>query len=228
MDDGARTHDRWNHNPELYQLSYVHHIPCRLARPTGLEPATAGLEGRCSIRLSYRRIPVDRRRHGRVERSGRGRGIRTPDILLPKQVRYQTALYPACSCLCAASNVLKIERILSPTPSKVNRERLPVAWPRDERGPVQRGDFSIPERKKGAEAPSMELARPERFELPTTKFVAWYSIQLSYGRIKQAIMRDACEPVNAASATPGQEKRACGPFSKHWRRGRDSNPRSGF
>jgi hypothetical protein len=26
------------------------------------------------------------------------------------------------------------------------------------------------------------MARPERFELPTTKFVAWYSIQLSYGR----------------------------------------------
>ena len=25
---------------------------------------------------------------------GRGRGIRTPDILLPKQTRYQTALYP--------------------------------------------------------------------------------------------------------------------------------------
>ena len=29
VDDGARTHDRWNHNPELYQLSYVHHnLPC--------------------------------------------------------------------------------------------------------------------------------------------------------------------------------------------------------
>ena len=28
-------------------------------------------------------------------RIGRGRGIRTPDILLPKQARYQTALYPA-------------------------------------------------------------------------------------------------------------------------------------
>src|SRR6185437_15557306 len=28
------------------------------------------------------------------------------------------------------------------------------------------------------------MARPERFELPTTKFVAWYSIQLSYGRIE--------------------------------------------
>ena len=28
------------------------------------------------------------------EKSGRGREIRTPDILLPKQARYQTALYP--------------------------------------------------------------------------------------------------------------------------------------
>lgn len=25
VDDGARTHDRRDHNPELYQLSYVHH-----------------------------------------------------------------------------------------------------------------------------------------------------------------------------------------------------------
>ena len=28
----------------------------------------------------------------------------------------------------------------------------------------------------------LHLARPERFELPTPKFVAWCSIQLSYGR----------------------------------------------
>ena len=29
---------------------------------------------------------------------GRGRGIRTPDTLLPKQVRYQAALYPDLNC----------------------------------------------------------------------------------------------------------------------------------
>ena len=28
-----------------------------------------------------------------------------------------------------------------------------------------------------------EVARPERFELPTTRFEAEYSIQLSYGRV---------------------------------------------
>ena len=60
-----------------------------MARPAGIEPATLGLEGRCSIRLSYGRISA----WGRIK-IGRGREIRTPDILLPKQARYQTALYP--------------------------------------------------------------------------------------------------------------------------------------
>jgi hypothetical protein len=41
--DGARTHDHWNHNPGLYQLSYSHHR--KLACPTGIEPVTLSLEG---------------------------------------------------------------------------------------------------------------------------------------------------------------------------------------
>ena len=39
-------------------------------------------------------------------------------------------------------------------------------------------------KKRGHKGPrSFYLARPERFELPTARFVAEYSIQLSYGRI---------------------------------------------
>ena len=81
----------WTTTRSSNQLSYVHHRPNKpiLARPAGLEPATLGLEGRCSIRLSYGRIVRGR------SPDGRGRGIRTPDPLLPKQMRYQTAPCPA-------------------------------------------------------------------------------------------------------------------------------------
>ena len=56
----------------LYQLSYAHQIfcfasryrfestlvlsDCASARPAGVEPAARGLEGRCSIQLSYGRM----------------------------------------------------------------------------------------------------------------------------------------------------------------------------
>ncbi len=41
------------------QLSYTHH---KLARQKGLEPLTHGLEGRCSIQLSYwRNLQRERR-----------------------------------------------------------------------------------------------------------------------------------------------------------------------
>ena len=66
-----------------------------MARLGRLELPTAGLEGRCSIQLSYRRFDVSTPNRRTWVQFGRGRGIRTHDPLLPKQVRYQTALCPA-------------------------------------------------------------------------------------------------------------------------------------
>ncbi|CAO3305862.1 protein of unknown function [Pseudomonas sp. JV551A1] len=43
MDDGNRTHDNWNHNPALYQLSYAHHIALQ---PTCLPKLPNGAPGR--------------------------------------------------------------------------------------------------------------------------------------------------------------------------------------
>ena len=56
VDDGTRTHDDRNHNPGLYQLSYSRHK--KVARPIRFERMTYGLEGRCSIQLSYGRITL--------------------------------------------------------------------------------------------------------------------------------------------------------------------------
>jgi len=89
--DRNRTCNRQLRRLVLYPLSYgryvcpendlvdTRHTRCRLGFQLGLS--------------------VDHRTHlydspARAAGDGRGRGIRTPDNLLPKQVRYQTALYP--------------------------------------------------------------------------------------------------------------------------------------
>src|SRR3979409_1944112 len=96
-----------------------------LARPTGFEPVTPGLEGRCSIRMSYGRI------RSRIV-GGRGGGIRTPDILLPKQARYQTALHPAFIELYARPLIATWIR-------PAREEEIPRAWPADPGGPFWTG-----------------------------------------------------------------------------------------
>src|SRR4249919_530817 len=90
VDDGTRTHDGRNHNPGLYQLSYVHHCSgapgrtrtCdpRLRRPM-LYPAELRARSRSN---NSRRVEM----RPRGCRSGRGERIRTSDPLLPKQMRY--------------------------------------------------------------------------------------------------------------------------------------------
>ena len=46
------------------------------------------------------------------------------------------------------------------------------------------------------------MVRPERFELPTAWFVARYSIQLSYGRIRQK--RNYAEPASLRQSLPAR------------------------
>lgn len=57
------------------------------------------------------------------------------------------------------------------------------------------------QQKRGARPRFCCLARPERFELPTPKFVAWCSIQLSYGRVKGAYYREGVR-VRQGTALP--------------------------
>src|SRR5690606_27035069 len=52
--------------------------------------------------------------------NGRGRGIRTPDILLPKQARYQTALFPGTATGTGGTPESEA-RIIHSISSRVNR-----------------------------------------------------------------------------------------------------------
>ena len=127
---------------------------------------------------------------------GRGRGIRTPDIQLPKLALYQTELYPE---------------------DPAGDRGADAPWYGHAGGRVNARHICATRKSRGRRSyrrPRSRMARPERFELPTTKFVAWYSIQLSYGRSEPNSRLLSVAAVNASTIG--------------WRRERDSNPRSGF
>ncbi len=65
---GDRTHDTWNHNPVLYQLSYTHHRAqgheLRDVGVRGFEPPTPCSQSRCATRLRYTPIVVGKQTAG--------------------------------------------------------------------------------------------------------------------------------------------------------------------
>jgi hypothetical protein len=61
---------------------------------TGFEPATSRLKGEVSVLYHHQSISYPRLLLRGGNLVGRGREIRTPDPLLPKQMRYQAALCP--------------------------------------------------------------------------------------------------------------------------------------
>ena len=82
-----------------------------LVCPEGLEPPTCCLEGNCSIQLSYGQCGRRLRRRG----GGRGGGIRTRDLLVPNQLRYQAALRPERMRLYAAGDRPQARSACGPT-----------------------------------------------------------------------------------------------------------------
>ena len=99
VDDGARTHDNRNHNPGLYQLSYIHHRVLHFTTTASyyknLGTGAPDRNRTCNPRLRRPVLyPVELRALTYRAFSGRGGGIRTRDPLIPNQVRYQAALRP--------------------------------------------------------------------------------------------------------------------------------------
>ncbi len=64
---------------------------------------------------------------------GRGRGIRTPDPLLPKQVRYQTAPCPESRSQLARKSLLRRAGMLRGVMTLINHPRQDIATTADAR-----------------------------------------------------------------------------------------------
>ena len=100
--DGTRTRDNRNHNPGLYQLSYSHRWTAARVIQASTREIDSGLpDGNRTHNPQLRRLvlyPIELRAGAilisHLGHAGRGERIRTSDILVPNQARYQTALRP--------------------------------------------------------------------------------------------------------------------------------------
>ncbi len=95
--DGTRTHNAWNHNPVLCQLNYTHHMKLNWhARRDSLTFPLCGKQ--CSARSSPRRQRssalhfIVRIHWNMAQKNGTPGGIRTPDLLLRRQLLYPAEL----------------------------------------------------------------------------------------------------------------------------------------
>jgi hypothetical protein len=106
VDDGARTHDRRDHNPELYQLSYVHHRQPRNKRdPDALRHPGDGAPGRtrtCDPRLRRPMLyPAELRAHAlqqyRFIRVVGAEGFEPPTLCSQSRCATRLRHAPPCS-----------------------------------------------------------------------------------------------------------------------------------
>ena len=90
----------------------------------------------------------------------------------------------------------------APSASRASLRRQECAracLPRHEHDSKNAADGNKSGNKKPGQWPGsmlLRMARPEGFEPPTPKFVAWCSIQLSYGRAERELCREGRRPVN--------------------------------